>query len=87
MHEEQITQVAKVLEEWNPLGDAANTIDELDGYRYEAIDIISTIEMISGPNKVKKAISQVVTEAFNIELDQGELDKAAKKVERVLGGD
>ena len=31
MHEEQITQVAKVLEEWNPLGDAANTVDELGG--------------------------------------------------------
>jgi len=44
MHEEQITEVAKVLEEWNPLGDAANTVDGLDGYRYEAIDIISTIE-------------------------------------------
>ena len=43
MHEEQITLVAKVLEEWNPLGDAANTVDGLDGYRYEAIDIISTV--------------------------------------------
>ena len=69
MHEEQITQVAKVLEEWNPLGDAANTIDGLNGYRYEAIDIISTVEMLSGTSKVKKAISQVLTESFNIELD------------------
>ena len=84
MHEEQITQVAEVLEEWNPLGDAANTVEGLDGYRYEAIDIISTVELISGPNRVKKAISQVLTEAFNIELDQAELAQAAKKVERAL---
>jgi len=87
MHEEQITQVSEVLEEWNPLGDASNNFDELDGYRYETIDIISTIDLISGPNKVKKAISQVLTEAFNIELDQAELAQAAKKVERVLGAD
>ncbi len=87
MHEEQITQVAKVLEEWNPLGDVANTFDELAGYRYEAIDIISTVEMLSGSNKVKDAISQVLTEAFNIELDQADLDKAAKKVKRVLAAD
>lgn len=85
MHEEQITQVAKVLEEWNPLGNAANTVDGLDGYRYEAIDIISTIELLAGPNKVKKAICQVLTEAFNIEVDQAELAKAAKRVESLLG--
>lgn len=87
MHEEQITEVAKVLEEWNPLGDAANTVDGLDGYRYEAIDIISAIELFAGPNKVRKAISQVLTEAFNIELDQAELAEAAKRVEGLLGAD
>ena len=87
MHEEQITEVAKVLEEWNPLGDAANTVDGLDGYRYEAIDIISTIELLAGPNKVRKAISQVLTEAFNIELDQAELAEAATRVEGLLGAD
>ena len=87
MHEEQVTQVAKVLEEWNPLGDAANTADGLDGYRYEAIDIISAIELLAGPNKVKKAISQALTEAFTIELDQAELAEAAKRVEQLLGAD
>jgi hypothetical protein len=87
MHEEQITQVAKILEEWNPVGDAVNTVEGLDGYRYEAIDIISTVELLAGPNKVKKAISRVLTEAFNVELDQGELSKAAKRVEHVLCAD
>ena len=87
MHEEQIDQVAKVLEVWNSLGEAANTVVDLDGYRYEAIDIISTIELLSGANKVKKAIEQVLTQAFDIELDQAELAEAAKKVERLLGAD
>ena len=80
MHEEKIDQVAKVLEVWNPLGEAANTVDDLDGYRYEAIDIISTVELLSGANKVKKAIEQVLTQAFDFELDQSELAEAAKKV-------
>jgi len=51
MNEEQILNVAKVLEEWNPLGEAANTEEQLDGYRYEAIDIISTVQIVNGPGK------------------------------------
>jgi|GEM_PF-4290547 len=32
-------------------------------------------------------MEQVLTEAFNIELDQAELAEAAKRVERLLGAD
>ncbi len=41
------------LEEWNPLGDAANTVDGLDWYRYAAIDIISTIELVLRKNPIR----------------------------------
>ena len=46
MNEELIIKVANVLEEWNPLGEAANTVEQLDGYRYEAIDIILPAQLI-----------------------------------------
>lgn len=84
MNEEEIVQVAKILEEWNPLGEAANTIEQLDGYRYEAIDIISTIRVVNGSNKVRKSIEQVLTQAFSIKLNQTKLDETSEKVKTIL---
>ena len=85
MREGEIVQVAKVLEEWNPLGEAFNTVEQLDGYRYEAIDIISTINIFPGSNKVKNAIERVLTQAFGIELNETDLAKASKKIGLILG--
>ena len=84
MNEEQIIEVAKVLEEWNPLGEKANTVEQLDGYRYEAIDIIATIKIVNGADKVKKSIEQVLTQAFNNELSQVKLAEAANKIVNLL---
>ena len=85
MEEEIILEVAKILQEWNPLGDRANAIDQLEGYRYEAIDIIATIDIMPGSNRIEKAIAQVLSGAFNLELDKTALSKAAKDVGRALG--
>ena len=46
MDETQITKVAQVLSEWNPLGSEARNVPDLDGYRTEAIDIIATFHSI-----------------------------------------
>ncbi|MBP8283325.1 MAG: hypothetical protein KAX46_05350 [Chromatiaceae bacterium] len=40
MNEEKITAVANVLAQWNPLGEGAKNVEDLDGYRVEAADII-----------------------------------------------
>jgi hypothetical protein len=41
--EVQISKVAAVLAEWNPLGSRADSVSDLDGYRIEAIDIIMAL--------------------------------------------
>ena len=84
MNEEQIIEVAKVLEEWNPLGEKANTVEQLDDYRYEAIDIIAAINIVNGPDKVKESIEQVLTQAFNIELNQVKLAEVENKIKSLL---
>ncbi len=84
MKEETIVQVAKVLETWNPLGEAANSVEQLDGYRTEAIDIISTTNIIFGRGKVERAVEGVLTQAFEIELNSGELAQAAKEIGSIL---
>ncbi len=70
MNEETIIQVAKVLEHWNPPGEAANSIDQLDGYCTEAIDIISTTKIKYGRKHVESVIEDVLTQAFAIELTE-----------------
>jgi hypothetical protein len=39
----QISKVAAVLAEWNPLRSRADSVSDLDGYRIEAIDIIMAL--------------------------------------------
>ena len=82
--EQQIIEVAKIIENWNPLGEAANSIDQLEGYRYEAMDILSTIDIVYGKENIKDAIEIVLTQAFNIELDQTKLMDATTKVKNIL---
>jgi hypothetical protein len=84
MNEEQVIKVAKVLEEWNPLGEEANTVEQLDGYRYEAIDIISAIQIVNGPGKIKESIEQVLTQAFNVDLNKAKLEEATKRIKDLL---
>jgi hypothetical protein len=41
MEKWEIEEVARVLNEWNPLGEAAEKMKDLDSYGTEAIDIIA----------------------------------------------
>ena len=83
MKDETIGKVAKILEEWNPLGEYAGFVKDLDGYRVEAIDIISTLDMFQG-NTVEKTVSGVLEEAFDISLESDEVKLASEKIRKLL---
>ena len=87
MEEETISKVASVLDAWNPLGEKAKTIEGLDGYRIEAIDILSTINIMRGSNKIEKSIVQVLSQAFDIEVNYLEASKVAKEISNILGAE
>ena len=40
MEDYEVSEVAKILSEWNPLGDATVYVQDLDGYKTESIDIL-----------------------------------------------
>ncbi len=84
MEEYKIVEVAKVLQEWNPLGDRAEKIKDLDGYRVEAIDIISTVNLFEGDKKYNKAVKQVLVQAFNLSVSGKDFDQAAMKIKLIL---
>jgi len=84
MKEAEIQQVANVLEAWNPLGEKANSIDSLEGYKYEAIDIIATLRIAPGSYGVKETIKTVLEQAFNIQPEPASLAKAAEEIGKIL---
>jgi len=84
MSEDNISKVAKIIEEWNPLGDDANKIEDLDGYRIEAMDIISISKILSKKQNIKTSIEKVLTQAFGIKLDKAMLIKVSHEIEIIL---
>ena len=76
MNEELIISVANILEEWNPLGEQASSISELDGYHTEAIDILSSTRILKQP--VRKALATVLSQAFGLSLDEAQLNHSMK---------
>ena len=82
MTDELISSIASILSEWNPLEDKAFTIDDLEDYKYEAMDVLSTIEITKA--SVENAVSQVLTQAFNITLKESELKYYCAKITQLL---
>ena len=80
----EIEEVAKVLLEWNPLGDEAHKVKDLDGYRTEAIDIVVALEMRSSLRGAERIVQDVLNEAFNLSLDVSDCIDAAGKIAAIL---
>jgi hypothetical protein len=85
MEDYEISEVAKVLSEWNPLGDDAVRVNDLDGYKTESIDVLFELEM-SGLNnaRVKKILMQVLNQAFDLELTESKCSDAANRIIGIL---
>ena len=85
MEDFEISEVAKVHIEWNPLGDDAERVNDLDGYKTESIDILFELESSRINNAhVRKVVMQVLNEAFNIELTTSECTDAANRIIGIL---
>lgn len=79
---EQIQKVMEVLTEWNPLGNRASTISDLDNYRTEAIDILCHFDL----NKTNTAIivREVINQAFDLSLSARDCASAGRKIQELI---
>lgn len=84
MDETQITKVAEVLSEWNPLGTEARNIPDLDGYRIEAIDIIATFQLPLMGSSEESRIMNVLNQAFHLSLSEKDCAEPARKIALIL---
>jgi hypothetical protein len=83
--EKHIQKVMQLLVAWNPLGDRMNSIEQLDDYRTEAIDILFHLSL-KGPNASPARIVQdVLNEAFDLSLSLEECMDVGRKISRLVG--
>ena len=84
MEDYEISEVARILSDWNPLGDEAAKVQDLDGYKTESIDILFHMKKNTGKASLEKILMQVLNEAFDIELAQNDCSDPASRIFRVL---
>jgi hypothetical protein len=84
MENYEVSEVAKILSEWNPLGDGAVYVQDLDGYKTESIDVLFHFKRSNGKAGVEKIVMKVLNEAFDIELTRNECSEVATRIFRFL---
>jgi len=84
MQDYEIDEVAKILTDWNPLGDDATKIKDLNGYRTEAIDIIFNLEIKKNRANAENIVMEVLSQAFNLFLTKNECTGPTQKILNVL---
>lgn len=84
MDETQIAKVAEVLSDWNPLGNEARNIPDLDGYRTEAIDIIATFHLPFSGASEESRVMNVLNQAFELSLSEKDCAEPARKIALIL---
>jgi Domain of unknown function (DUF1871) len=82
--DQKIEAIAQVLSEWNPLGEDAEKIADLDGYRTEAIDIFVEWPERASPKRAARIVTEMIKGAFNLSLDLEECSEAAEKIRQIL---
>jgi len=84
--DEQLKEIAQVLDDWNPLGDKAKSVRDLDGYTTEAEDIAFGLSIIESDTNVPEMICNVLYEAFDLDLSVDDCLEAAELIAAILKG-
>ena len=76
----EINEVAKILSEWNPLGEDSARVKDLDGYIIEATDILSELQIRRGTTNAETIVMEVLNQAFGLALTRQECAPYARKI-------
>jgi len=84
MNEDHINKIKQILTDWNPLGEKASQIEDLENYETEAIDILFYIDKKTSTDRINRIMTQVLSEAFGVYVELGESKKYAKKIRIII---
>jgi hypothetical protein len=82
--EENIKQVMQLLTEWNPLGNKSDSVEQLDNYRTEAIDILFHLNLTESYSNPAPIVQAVLNGAFDLSLSLDECTVVANKISKIL---
>jgi len=81
--EEHIQKTMQLLTNWNPLGNRASLIKDLNNYRTEAIDILFHIDSSFTSADPSIVIRDLLNEAFDLSLSLDECSKVAQEIVKI----
>jgi hypothetical protein len=91
MNLKHIKKIQKVLTKWNPLGDRAVQITDLNDYETEASDIVFHSNINASPIKIKDPkkrvhviVKEILEEAFDLNLTDKECEEPAEEIFKIL---
>jgi len=80
MDERTIEKVKKILTQWNPLGERASFIEDLNEYQTEAIDILFHLNFSKSHSEATNVVQTVLNQAFDLELTREDCQAEAYKI-------
>lgn len=84
MNEDHINKIKQILTDWNPLGEKASQIEDLENYETEAIDILFYIDRKTSTDRINRIMTQVLSEAFGVYVELAESKKYARKIRAII---
>jgi hypothetical protein len=82
--EEKIRKTMDLLTTWNPLGDKAKTIGDLDNYRTEAIDILFNLQLADPSANPARIVQNVLNQAFDLSLSLEECADIGREIQEFV---
>lgn len=84
MNKKHIERLKYILSEWNPLGDMANQITDLENYETEATDILFHINKKNSVEQISKMIKTILGQAFGINVDNEKSLAVANEIHSMI---
>jgi hypothetical protein len=84
VNEEHIRKVKLLLTSWNPLGDQASQISDLNDYETEATDILFHINKQHSIDQITNLTITVLEQAFGLDIPEAEAKPYANQINKIL---
>jgi len=74
----------QILKKWNPLGERASEVKDLDGYRLEAEDLLFQLESNTRGWRPERVVRELINEAFDLKLAIDDCKEPAQALLKLL---
>jgi hypothetical protein len=82
--DKQIKRAMHLLTQWNPLGDRASAIHDLDNYKVEATDILFHVGLSASGTNPTPIVRDVLNEAFDLFLSIADCTAVGEEIKKIL---